>query len=283
MRTRAGLLGAATFALLVWIGGSPQLPAPSAAEAAESAIVAAQVLSYEEGFIFLTTGEAFRVVPNPQVVDAKGAPSKHGPELGSFVKLTFDALGNVTQIVVSDSPLKADAELASVERYAVMPRLTASTSASPVPGAALSSTALRNALVKVSFTVEVPTTTLSTDQVYMATSETQWDPLGTRLDRIDAQHFRAVLDVPAGSRFRYLFTRGNSLSIERGKNGLQRPARTLVLRDVTPQIVSDRVEHWGDEAGNSLLASPQTTPTPFNPAPYPNLPPPVVFPIATHH
>jgi hypothetical protein len=215
-------------------------------------------------------------------VDAKGAPSKHGPELGSFVKLTFDALGNVTQIVVSDSPLKADAELASVERYAVMTRLTASTSASPVPGATLSSTALRNALVKVAFTVDVPTTTLSTDQVYMATSETQWDPLGTRLDRVDAQHFSAVLAVPAGTRFRYLFTRGNSLSIERGTN-VQRPARTLVLRDLTPQIVNDRVEHWGDEAGNGVLVSPQTTPTAFNPAPYPNLPPPVVFPVATHH
>jgi hypothetical protein len=227
--------------------------------------LAAQLLSYEKGYVFLTSGEVFRTAPDVKIVDAEGAAAKDKPSLGTFVRLTFDAGGSVTEIEVASTPFKPEALLAALEGFSVLPPPVAATSG---PNA----TEIRNSRVPVAFVVEVPTTTLGTDDVYMETAETSWNPLAIRLDRIDAQHFRVVLSVPLGSRFRYLYTRGNSRSIELGTNGLERSPRQLLIRNVRAYAVADKVEHWGDEAGNGLIANPQASPTPFNPAPYPNLP-----------
>ncbi len=256
---------ACLFAFAVWTSNALAGASYGPAFAATASRVAAQLLGYEKGYVLLTTGQAFKTAPDVSLVDVKGEPAKGKPKLGDFVRLTFDASGAITQIALAAVPFPTEAPLAEVERYSLLPPL-----ARP---AVPSLTELRNERVTVSFIVQVPTTTLPGDHVYMETSETSWNPLAVRLDRIDSQHFRVMLAVPVGSRFRYLFTRGNSQSIERGANGLQRPRRALLVRDLQNREVFDNVEHWGDEAGNGIIANPQTSPTPFNPAPYPNLPP----------
>lgn len=272
MNARLRVPSACLLAFAVWTSNALAGAWCGPVFAATTLRVAAQLLGYEKGYVLLTTGEAFKVAPGISLVDAKGGAAKVKPKLGDFVRLTFDASGAVSQIALSAEPFPAEEPLTDVERYSMLTPL-----AQP---ATPSLTELRNERVTVSFVVQVPTTTLPGDHVYMETSETSWNPLAVRLDRIDSQHFRVVLAVPVGSRFRYLFTRGNSQSIERGANGLQRPPRALLVRDLENHEVLDKVEHWGDEAGNAIIANPQTSPTPFNPAPYPNLPPVKINPAA---
>ena len=242
--------------------------------AAATTQVAAQLVSYEKGYVLLTGGEVFKTAPNLALLDAAGAPAKSipKPRLGDFVRLTFDESGVITEMAIGNVPFAPVTPLAAVARFSLL--------APPPQPTGPTLTQQRNERVRVAFVVQVPTTTLPGDDIYMQTGETGWNPLAIRLDRIDTQHFRVVLDVPLGSPFRYLYTRGNSQSVEHGANGLQRPPRALLVRDLTLHVVQDKVEHWGDEAGNSTLSSPQTTPSPFNPAPYPNLPPVKINPAA---
>jgi hypothetical protein len=240
--------------------------------AAATTQVAAQLVSYERGYVLLTGGELFKTAPNLAVLDAAGTPAKSKPRLGDFVRLTFDQTGLVTEMAIGDVPFASGTPLTAVARFSLL--------APPAQPTGPTLTELRNERMRVAFVVQVPTTTLPGDAVYMETGETGWNALAIRLDRIDTQHFRVVLDVPLGSPFRYLYSRGNSQSTEHGTNGLQRPPRALLVRDLKGQLVQDKVEHWGDEAGDSTLSSPQTTPSPFNPAPYPNLPPVKINPLA---
>ena len=126
---------------------------------------------------------------------------------------------------------------------------------------------------KGTFTVLVPSTTLAGDQVYVSTSETSWTPTAVQMNRVDARHFRVTIEVPVGTSFLYLYTRGSPQSLERANNGLQRKARQLTLQTNAAQTQNDVIDHWGDEAGTTRLPPPQTFPTPYNPAPFPNLPP----------
>jgi hypothetical protein len=249
-------------AALALCGLNAQEVRPASAATTE---VAAQLVSYEKGYVLLTDGELFKTAPNVRLLDAAGAPAATKPKLGDFVRLTFDQTGLVTEMAIGNVPFAPGTPLAAVARFSLL--------ALPAQPAGPTLTQLRNVRIRVAFVVQVPTTTLPGDDVYMETGETSWNALAIRLDRIDTQHFRVVLDVPLGSPFRYLYTRGNSQSTEHGANGLQRSPRALLVRDLTTYVVQDKVEHWGDEAGNSTLSSPQTTPSPFNPAPYPNLPP----------
>ncbi len=271
MSVRGRFPGAIALASALLLSGA-LAPVPSRPASAATLRIAAQLLTLEAGYVFLTSGEAFKTAPGLTLVDERGAPLKLAPRLGAFVRLTFDEAGVVAKIEVAAVPFAAEDPPAAAARYSVVSPLARAT------GPTL--TQLRNERVTVAFSVQVPTTTLPGDGVYMETSETSWNPLAIRLDRIDSQHFRVVLRVPVGSRFRYLFTRGNSQSIERGANGLQRPPRALLVRDLEGRNVFDKVEHWGDEVGLGTIAGPQASPTPFNPAPYPNLPPVKINPAS---
>jgi hypothetical protein len=211
--------------------------------------VTGQILTVEDGYVFFTSGNAYRTAPGMRVVDAKGAALTSTPTVGSAVTLTLDGSGQVAILTLSPAVQgKAAVELAAA--------------------------ALRGTLVPVTFVVLVPPSTGQQDQVYLTDSERNWDPLAIRMDRSDALHFRVTISVPTGATFRYLYTRGNSPTIERGTTGLQRAPRTLSLEDDKARTVEDTVQHWGDEVGNGVLPAPQATPTPYNPSPYVNLPTP---------
>jgi hypothetical protein len=201
--------------------------------------VVVQLLVLQHGFAVLTNGTAYRVAPDVAIVDAKTGKPRAAPIPGTLVRLTIGDDGVVSKIASN------------------LPTLGGSPAAK---------------LVTVTFTVRVPSSTRPGDTVYLTDSQQRWNPVATRMDRVDLLRFRTVLAVPAGAEFRYLYTRGGGQTIELGANGLQRKPRTLQVNDQAPRHVDDVVERWGDEAGNTLLPQPNESPTPFNPAPYPNVP-----------
>jgi len=249
MRTfRAAIL------VLVWVG-------LLAADAQGQSVITGEILDYEKGYVILTSGASYRVAPDIKIVDAKtGQPGSLKPAPGVFAELVVEADGTVSQLALSTvaitTPVKGP----------LFSQVT-------VPLTSAGGARLEAQFAKVSFTVFVPSTTLTSDQVYMSTSETSWTPTAVRMDRIDARHFRATIEVPVKATFLYLYTRGSPQSLERAANGQQRKARSLTLESTESQAQQDVIEHWGDEAGNTLLPPPQTFPTPYNPAPFPNLPP----------
>jgi hypothetical protein len=219
-----------------------------------------RILDFENGYVVMSDGRSFRVAADLQVVDAvSGQPTQMKPAPGLFARLTLDAAGNVVQIALASTP-KAAAP-GPIPSQAV---------ALPVPAAQPGRP--QGVYAPVTFLVLVPSTTQPGDQVYLSTSESSWNPTAVRMDRLDGRHFRVIIEVPVGSAFLYLYTRGSPQSIERARNGLQRVARTLSLTSAAPQAQAETIAHWGDEVGTSILPPPQTFPTPYNPAPFPNLP-----------
>jgi hypothetical protein len=206
-----------------------------------------ELLALQDGYVFLTNGKAYQTLPNVPLNNASGAPVAGPPPLGAAVSLTLDAEGRVEAIALA-------AEDASTTALAA--------------GA-------RRKVVALTFTVRVPESTGLNDIVYLTSGESNWNPLAVRMDRVDAQHFRATITVTPGAQFRYLYGRGNSPTLERGANGLQRVPRVVNIADGRPHTVDDVVLHWGDQVGTGILPAPQATPTPYNPAPFPNLPIPV--------
>lgn len=196
------------------------------------------LLDIERGYVFTTAGDTFAAAANLHLAGPTGGELKTIAP-GTTVRLTFDANGAVSTVTVTASQK--------------------------------TSTAVTE-VAAVTFIVRVPATTHPNDQVYITTNQSGWDALAIRMDRVDPLHFRAIVGVPVGGTLRYLYTRGNSPTIERDASGLTRHPRAIDVLDDASRTVDDHVEHWGDEAGNTTLPAPQATPTPFNPAPYPNLP-----------
>jgi hypothetical protein len=94
------------------------------------------------------------------------------------------------------------------------------------------------------------------------------------LDRIDAVHYRTMLKLYSGTILHVLFDRGSTQSIQVGENGLDVPPYLLCIGDEDAQAFRATVYRWGDEKTDGIQPVPQAMPTPYNPAPFPNLPTP---------
>jgi hypothetical protein len=128
--------------------------------------------------------------------------------------------------------------------------------------------------VTVTFSIQVPPSTAVNDLVFMTTDQSGWNPQAYRLERVDALHYRTTLRLLSGTILKYLFDRGSAQSIQRGEDGLEPSPYTLCVGDSDAQAIGKVVYRWGDEGSSGNLPVPQTMPTPYNPAPFPNLPTP---------
>ena len=255
-------LGAFVLSAIVLLG---------AAGAAQGTVVTAQLLDYEKGFVFFTTGDGFRVAPGATIVN--------GPALARrYARVTFDSTGTVTKIEVSKTKLPAEGDLYAVHRYAI-----ALSPAQPNPdltqptGNGLNRCSRTRAghLVALSVTVQVPATTGLTQDVYMTSDQSGWNYQAYRLDRIDALHYRTELKLLSGTQMHVLFDRGSAQSVQVQENGIDQDPYLLCIGDEDAQAFTRTVYRWADEnAGNAIQAVPQAMPTPYNPAPFPNLPTP---------
>jgi hypothetical protein len=239
-----------------------------AAAAASGPVVTAQILDYEKGYVFFTTGDGFKVASDVVVVNGPAIPPR-------YARVTFDANGIVTKIEVSMQKLPPQGDLAAIRKYAV-----ALTPAQPNPelvpkaNPSLCSRTVGGKRVLVAITVQVPPTTGVTDSVYMTSDQSGWNPQAYKLDRVDALHYRTVLTLASGTIMHVLFDRGSTQSVQVGENGIEQQPYQLCIGDSDVQAFTKTVARWGDESAGGTLPIPQTMPTPFNPAPFPNLPTP---------
>ncbi|HTU82558.1 MAG TPA: CBM20 domain-containing protein [Candidatus Acidoferrales bacterium] len=244
-------------------------------------VVTAQLLDYESGYVFFTTGDGFRVAPNIVIRDAKtGGPTKLQPAPRLWARATFDSAGTVTELDLSKTKLPQEGNLADVvKRFAIAlsspvpnPDLIAAT---PAPGTTLAppQETFSGRPVIVTFNVEVPPQTPFTASVYITTDASGWNPQAIPMSRIDANHFSITRRLNSGTIFRYLYDRGSFQQVEIAENGLQRDPRRILVTDADVRVVRDTVYGWVDLTPGGQAQQPTTLPTPYNPAPFPNLPP----------
>jgi len=250
--------------------------------ASSPVVVSGQLLAYQDGYVFFTTGDGFRVAHDIVIHDAKtGAPTTLAPAPRIWARATFDATGTVTELDLSRDPLPPQGSFADVARFAVAistpapnPDLLAY---QPTPGPDQTPSPTQHFTgqpVLVTFIVQVPPITPFTSAVYITTDQSGWNAQAIPMDRIDALHYQITRRYPSGTIFRYLYDRGSFQSAEIAPNGLQRSPRDLVVPDADVRVVHDTVSAWQDEVNGGVnQVQPQIMPTPYNPAPFPNLPP----------
>ena len=247
--------------------------------AAGPIVATGQLLAYQDGYVFFTTGDAFHVAPNVVIHDAvSGGPTTIVPGPRIYARATFDPSGTVTELDLSRRPLPPQGSLADVTKFAVAlspavpnPDLLPAT---PAPGESPGVVKHYSGKpVLVVFTVEVPPNTPLTSNMYMTTDQSGWNPQAIVMDRIDALHFRIIQRINSGSTFRYLYDRGSLQQEEVAENGIQRDPRQIIVADSDVRAVNDTVYAWLDLiAGGGQAIAPNGLPTPYNPAPFPNLP-----------
>lgn len=238
--------------------------------------VTAQLLDYQNGYVFLTTGDGFHVLPAVAIVDYKTGKPAGPPASRQYARLTFDQTGTVLKIELSKAKLPAEGDLDAIRRFAValsaaipnpelgQTKITMSPCANVHPGKSVS----------LNITVQVPPSTPLTDTVYMTTDQSGWNAQAYRMDRRDALHYRVQLKLLSGTILHLLFDRGSMQSVQLGENGIEQDPYTICIGDEDAQTFTKTVYHWADQQAGASLPIPQTFPTPYNPAPFPNLPSP---------
>jgi len=99
-------------------------------------------------------------------------------------------------------------------------------------------------LVTVTIDVSVPNQTPPTDDVYLSSERSGWNPAEIRLNRVDALHFSAQLKLPEGVRFAYRITRGSFSTGERDAAFQLPPPHTIVPNPGAVQRIA--VDNWAD-------------------------------------
>lgn len=243
---------------------------------AAATVVTAQILDYEKGYIFFTTGDGFHVAPTVTIVNVKSGAPADAPHSRDYARVTFDQNGVVTKLELSRTKLPPEGDLSAVRRFAIA-------LSTPAPNSDLSPRQANNSpcanvrpgkSVTLNITVQVPPTTPLTDTVYMTTDQSGWNAQAYRMDRRDALHYRLQLKLLSGVILRVLFDRGSIQSVQVGQDGIEQDPYQICIGDEDAQTFTKTIYHWADQQAGASIPIPQTFPTPYNPAPFPNLPTP---------
>jgi hypothetical protein len=252
------------------------------AASAGNIVVSGQLLAYQDGYVFFTTGDGFHVAQDIVIRDAKtGGPTALHPAPRIWARATFDTTGRVTELDLSRAPLAPQGSFADVARFAVAlsspvpnPDLLDAATTPPPGQTTVATQHFSGRPVLVTFIVQVPPYTPFTSSIYIATDQSGWNAQAIPMDRVDALHYQITRRFASGTVFRYLYNRGSLQTQEIAQNGLARKPRELVVTDADVRVLRDTVYAWQDAAPGGLnQVQPQIMPTPYNPAPFPNLPP----------
>lgn len=242
---------------------------------APAVVVTAQILDYQNGYVFFTTGDGFRVSPTVAIVDYKTAKPAGPPQPREYARVTFDQTGTVLKIELSTSKVAPEGDLSALRRFAVA---LSTPAPNPDLGQPKSFSSCANVRpgksVSLNVTVQVPPTTPLTDTVYMTTDQSGWNAQAYRLDRRDSLHYRMQLKLFSGTVLHLLFDRGSMQSVQVAQDGIEQAPYTICIGDEDAQTFTKTVYHWADQQTGASLPIPQSMPTPYNPAPFPNLPKP---------
>ncbi len=192
--------------------------------------VTGQLLAYQDGFVFFTTGDGFRLAPNVAILDEHTKqPAKRAPQARDYARAVFNDAGQVVEIDLSDKPYPVGPLPDAAQAFAV-------TASSPYPNPELGAPAQTTSngvpetftgkLVLVKFQVQVPPTTPISAQIYITTDVSDWNPQAILMDRIDALHFVVIRRMASGTILHFLYTRGSMQNVERWtQRSLGSPAR----------------------------------------------------------
>ena len=274
LKTLASLILVTALASAAAVAQTPPAPIaaptapPTAAPAAPTppsnlVTFTGQLLDYRNNFVYFTTGDAFPAVEAPRIIDAlTGQPTSVAPRAKMFAQATFDpATKKIIQLAITTKRLQASETLGAASGVRGR-RLVAGT------GAGDRRAEPHREEVAVAFEVTVPPTTTFTDQIYISTDSSDWNPTAIKLDRVDAYKYRALRYFASGTKFAWRVTRGTWNSVERGQDNLDSPPHQFFVREVDSLVASTTVYHWSDERGNSQGVGPQSLPTPYNPSPF---------------
>ena len=237
--------------------------------------VTGQLLDMQGGYIFFTTGDAFRIAPTLIVRNAAGTGTTTlvpGPRV--YARAVFSSDGAVIELDLSRTPLATEGSMADVTRFAVTlsSPLPNPDIAAPTPNAHGYIARHTGKDVEVDFIAQVPPTTPLTASVYLMTDTSGWNPQAIRMDRVDALHFRVIRTLVSGTMIHYLYTRGSLTTVERSPTGLEVKPRVLDVTDADIRTIHSLVSSWADQGAASQIGLPQSLPTPYNPNPFGNLP-----------
>ncbi|RIE01353.1 alpha-amylase [Cohnella faecalis] len=96
--------------------------------------------------------------------------------------------------------------------------------------------------------LSVPSTTTSSDSVYITGSFNNWDPAGSsyKMTRNSDGTYSIVLNVTSGTAIQFKFTRGTWASAEANSNGSDTANRSYTMTGST-QTLSQTVQKWKDK------------------------------------
>ncbi len=225
-----------------------------------------QLLDVRNGYVYFTTGDAFKVASPLRVNDYDtGKPTTTQPRAKLFARAIFDPA--TKQIVELDITAK---HLARDVAYDQVAQPLSATKPTSEKAPEIVGVHVTGKEVAVAFVVTVPPTTPLNSDIYISTDASGWNPQAIKLDRIDGQRYRAVRRFASGTKFAFRVTRGSWNSVELGDDGLQAPAHQYFTQEVDAQEARVTVFAWSDDRGNvPQAAQPGAVPTPFNPNPFP--------------
>jgi hypothetical protein len=240
---------AAFAAGLVLIVGQPHAIARASAAAPIAAPADAytgQLIDVERGYVVFANGDALRLAASARVLDARTGGPVQDVQPGAYGAASLDANGAVAQLLVSDAPFAQGMSMDDLPRADVVqasPSQANPDLASNVPPIAPSKLTKSEA---VTITAFVPPTTPFTDDIYITTDTSGWNPQAVKMARIDGRRFRVTMDVLPGTQFHYLFTRGSWATVESDQAGLRRQPRTFFAQGAVAMDLDATVQRWID-------------------------------------
>jgi hypothetical protein len=184
----------------------------------------------ERGYIVFTNGAALRLADPATAFAGK---------IGETIRLRIDLATHLVRTIE-----RAPSEMlpGEIEAAALPAGYATATAQTPAPRAAGS--ASDAAAVTVTIVVRTPDDTPLTDDLYLSTERTAFNPAELRLVRLDSRHWTIDLSLPRGATLHYRFTRGSFATGERDRAGALVTPHTLVA--AAGLRVEDTVERWGD-------------------------------------
>jgi hypothetical protein len=219
----------------------PPVPSPSPPAAAASpgsvlpaVYVKGQVLTISSGYLIFTTGDA---VP---LQDDLAVP--RGIRTGSIVRITLDqVLRRVTQIELEPKiVLAGEVDAANIPRQYVV----VSPKSAPLPAPSGQTVANQGGAIDVTIVVHIPGNTPASDDVYLSTERSSYNPSEIRMQRVDGSTFSVSMSLAANTTLKYEFTRGTYATVERDRTGgIVSPH---LLNAVPNAKTDDTVARWAD-------------------------------------
>ncbi len=225
----------------------PDLAAPSPTPL--PLLVSGQLIDLERGFVVFASGDAFALSPTVAIVDNDTSqPPAYAVQPGVFALVALDPnTALVTSIRTALVPIPGGTPVAEVPHRYVAEASSPLPNPDIVPNRSAHVSKL-SSTIQVDIVVEVPASTSYTDDVYMATDTSGWNPRAIRMQRIDGRHFRISLELPFNTDFHYMFTRGSWTTVERDRAGLQRQPRELAAGGAEELLINATVFRWADDS-----------------------------------